>query len=61
MFLPARYVPLLLCATGIRPHEAYETLYPALVDTNDLAHCNTVLKWLQVASTQSGNGQPANL
>ena len=55
MFLPARYVPLLLCATGIRPHEVCETLYPAL------AHCNTVLKWLQVASTQSGNGQPANL
>jgi len=61
MFLPAKYVPLLLRTTGYSPCEVWETLYPAIVDANDLAHCAAILKWLQVTSTQNGNGQPANL
>jgi hypothetical protein len=56
MYLPARYVPLLLDSAGYNLKQVWEILYPAIVQHNDLQHCETLLKWLSVASV----GTPLN-
>jgi hypothetical protein len=61
MYLPARYVPLLLESAGYSLREVWEILYPAIVNDGNLASCATLVKWLQVASTrtQAGPSIPA--
>jgi hypothetical protein len=58
MYLPAKYVHLLLRTTGYKLREVWEILYPAIVDAGDLQTCRTLLKWLQVSSTRSAQGEP---
>jgi hypothetical protein len=58
MYLPAKYVPLLLRTTGYKPCEVWEILYPAIVNAGDLQVCSTLLKWLQVSSTWSTQCKP---
>jgi hypothetical protein len=50
MYLPAKYVPLILNSTGYTLRQLWEILYPAIVDANDLGPCDTLLKWMRVAS-----------
>ena len=57
MYLPARYVPLLLDSAGYSIRDVWEILYPALVNDGNLASCATLVKWLRVASTRSQAGQ----
>jgi hypothetical protein len=59
MYLPARYVPLLLNASGYSLRTTWELLYPAIAEANDLINCQTLLNWLQAATTGTriGNGQ----
>ncbi len=53
MYLPPRYVPLLLNASGYTIRQVWDVLYPALVNVNDLENCAALLKWLRVASTST--------
>jgi hypothetical protein len=50
VYLPARYVPLFLDPSGYTLRQVWESLYPAMLDANDLQACSTLLKWLRVAS-----------
>ncbi len=61
MYLPARYVPLLLDSAGYSIRDVWEILYPALVNDGNLASCATLVKWLRVASTRTQAGQAAQL
>jgi hypothetical protein len=51
MFLPAVYVPLLINSRGYTAKEVWASLYPAIVQHQELDVCAPLLKWLQVAST----------
>jgi hypothetical protein len=51
MYLPAKYVPLLLSPSGYTIHQAWEILYPAIVNANDLINCAVLLKWLRAITT----------
>jgi hypothetical protein len=51
MYLPARYVPLFLSPAGYTIRQAWEVLYPALANANDVVTCAPLLKWLKIAST----------
>jgi hypothetical protein len=53
MYLPARYVPLMLNPAGYTLRQAWEILYPALVASDDLVKCRPLLNWLRVASISS--------
>ncbi len=50
VYLPARYVPLFLDPAGYTLQQVWEVLYSAIVNANDLQACNTLIKWLRVAS-----------
>jgi len=50
MYLPPRYVPLLLSPSGYSLRETWEILYPALVNVSDLVHCTPLLKWLRAVT-----------
>jgi hypothetical protein len=50
MYVPARYVPLLLNPAGYTLRQMWELLYPAIVDANELLSCSALVKWLRVAS-----------
>jgi hypothetical protein len=59
MYLPPRYVPLLLDASGYNLKSTWEILYPAIVDAHDLVNCQPLINWLRIASTGTllpGNG-----
>jgi hypothetical protein len=51
MFLPAVYVPLLINSRGYTAKEVWASLYPAILQRQELNTCAPLLKWLQVAST----------
>ncbi len=51
MYLPAKYVPLMLNPSGYTLRQAWDLLYPALVDTNALADCQPLITWLRAATT----------
>jgi hypothetical protein len=53
MYLPPRYAHLLLSPAGYTLRQAWEILYPALVDAQDLQNCSALLKWLRVAATST--------
>jgi hypothetical protein len=53
MYLPAVYVPLFLSASGYTIRQAWETLYPALQQRNELVICSALVHWLQAASTRT--------
>jgi hypothetical protein len=48
IYLPARYVPLLLSPAGYTLRQTWDLLYPALVTNNDLVRCAALIKWLRV-------------
>jgi hypothetical protein len=50
MYLPARYVPLLLSPTGYTIRQVWDILYPAIIDANELGVCNALLKWLRAVT-----------
>jgi hypothetical protein len=50
MYVPARYIHLLLNPTGYTLRQIWEVLYPAIGDANELLPCSTLIKWLRVAS-----------
>jgi len=69
MYLPNRYVHLLLDSRGFSPQQVWERLYPEIIADQAEATCTPVLNWLRVASTSTvviddqGNerfGHPAN-
>jgi hypothetical protein len=51
IYLPARYVPLVLNPSGYNLRQLWETLYPAMVDADDLEACSPLIKWMRVVST----------
>jgi len=51
MCLPTKYVHLLLRPSGYTLLEVWNTLYPAIVNANELQACTPLLQWLRVAST----------
>jgi hypothetical protein len=51
MYLPARYVPLLLDPAGYTLRRTWEILYPAIIDATDLQACQPLVNWLHVATT----------
>jgi hypothetical protein len=53
IYLPAVYVPLFLSAGGYTIKQAWDRLFPALHQRQDLEVCAPLLQWLQVASTGS--------
>jgi hypothetical protein len=59
MYLPMKYVPLLLNPAGYTLQEVWGLLYPALVEADDLQNCRTLLNWLRVASTDNPGQNPA--
>jgi len=59
MYLPARYVPLLLNPSGYTLRQTWEILYPALVDADDLIKCNALIKWLRAVTMSSEGPAPA--
>jgi len=52
-YLPTVYVPLFLSAGGYTIKQAWDRLFPALHQRQDLEACAPLLHWLQVASTGS--------
>lgn len=54
MYLPAKYVSLLLDASGYTIKQVWETLYPALIQNQDLPSCNALLTWLRASSSNVG-------
>jgi hypothetical protein len=62
MYLPARCTSLMLDPAGYTLRQAWEILYPAVVDANDLNNCQTLLNWLRAATTGTTiPGNPNNL
>jgi hypothetical protein len=61
MYLPLRYAPLMLDASGYTIRQAWERLYPALLETNALDKCTALLSWLHVASSSVNSNQPGLL
>jgi hypothetical protein len=59
MYLPLKYVPLLLNPSGYTLQEVWGLLYPALVEANDLQNCQTLMNWLRVVSTHNQGQNPA--
>jgi hypothetical protein len=57
MYLLAKYVPLLLNATGYTIRQLWEILYPAIVDANVLVAVDTLLKWMRVVTTSINQNQ----
>jgi hypothetical protein len=51
MYLPAKYVPLMLSPSGYTLRQAWDLLYPVLVDTNALADCQPLVTWLRASTT----------
>jgi hypothetical protein len=51
MYLPARYVPLLLDSRGYTIKQTWDLLYPALVTNQDLLNCESLIYWFRVASS----------
>ncbi len=60
VYLPARYVPLLLDPSGYMVRQVWERLNLAIINVNDLQACAPLIKWLHVASmgTQTVQGHP---
>jgi hypothetical protein len=50
MYLPARYVPLLLNPSGYSLRQAWKILYTAVVAANDAGPCTALINWLRVAT-----------
>jgi hypothetical protein len=46
MYLPAKYASLMLNTSGYTIRQAWEILYPAVVNANELVICAPLLKWL---------------
>jgi hypothetical protein len=61
MYLPARYVMLFLNPAGYTIRQAWELLYPALADANDLVNCRPLVNWLRVISMSTEAQAPAVL
>jgi hypothetical protein len=58
MYLPPKYVHLMLNPSGYTLQKMWEILYPAIVANNDEAQCVALLKWMRVVtmgSPLSGN------
>jgi len=53
MYLPAVYVPLFLNSSGYTARQAWERLYPAIVQRQEEITCRPLLQWLQAASTKT--------
>ncbi len=53
MYLPARYVPLLLDPARYSLRQVWEILYPSLVANNNLQPCAPLINWLCVTSTST--------
>jgi len=53
MYLPARYVPLLLNPSGYTLRQTWEVLYTAIVAANDAGPCTALINWLRVATTSA--------
>jgi hypothetical protein len=51
MYLPPKYAGLFLNPAGYSLRQAWELLYPAIVENNDLIVCAPLLKWLRVVTT----------
>jgi hypothetical protein len=51
LYLPARYIHLFLNPSDYTLRWTWESLYPALVDNNNLNCCGPLLNWLWVIST----------
>jgi hypothetical protein len=58
MYLPAKYVSLMLTPAGYTLQQTWEILYTALVDGNDLQTCQPLISWLRAATT--GTAVPGN-
>jgi hypothetical protein len=62
MYLPSRYVPLLLDSSGYTIKQVWQILPPVLAQNQDTVNCQALLKWLRVAShgtnIQNAQGQP---
>jgi hypothetical protein len=51
IYLPVKYVPLLLSPSGYTIRQVWEIIYPALVNANDLLNCAPLIKWLRAITT----------
>ena len=62
MYLPARYVSLMLDSSGYTIQEAWNILYTALLQNNDLENCTALVNWLRASSSNvqllNPQGQP---
>jgi hypothetical protein len=62
MYLPACYVPLMLDPAGYNLRRAWEVLYTAVVEANDLINCQSLIDWLRAATTGTAiPGNPNNI
>lgn len=62
MYLPSKYVPLLLNNKGYTPKQAYEILLQAFTDDNVLHDVDPILAWLRIslhATNNNNTGPPA--
>jgi len=61
MFLPHAYIPLFLNASGYTIKQVWETLYPAMVQRQELLTCIPLLRWLQITSTGTTLANPLQM
>jgi len=61
MYLPAAYVPLFLNPGGYTLRQAWDRLYPALSQRQELIICRSLLHWLQAASTGTALVNPQEI
>jgi hypothetical protein len=60
MYLPPKYVSLLLNPAGYTLRQAWQIIYPALVTNQDLITCAPLLNWLRVISMGTAVAGNAN-
>jgi hypothetical protein len=59
MYLPPRYVQLMLNPSGYTLRQMWDTLYPAIIENQDEIPCGTLLKWMRVVTM--GSPMPGNV
>jgi hypothetical protein len=59
MYLPAKYVPLVLSTKGYTLKQAWEILIPAMQQDNALVEVEPIVTWLRAALMNNGTGVPS--
>ena len=59
MYLPPKYVPLMLSPAGYTLRQMWDNLYPAIIENQDEGQCGALLKWMRVVTM--GSPLPGNV